>query len=262
MTNRVLAFAACLSVGAPTFAAPKRIQPPSATPEPPLAELLADLESEDPELRDAAACRLAERKPKPSRAVPVLVRAFSRQVRTSFEGLSGWAYCPDPHAHRWSWAYDPRDCVRMRSGQPAQRPLCRALNRLGGSELAARAVLDMLRSEPSLRFGHNEAVELLGCLGPEAVPTLRRGARDPNALIAYLDVRALGRVDPPSRKLLGFLEKLVEEQSGAIQQEAVRSAERVKSRLAEHDSAVRSCKEQASRLRVPAPARRAPVPPD
>ena len=87
------------------------------------------------------------------------------------------------------------------------------------------------RDEPGLRFVPADTADLLGALGPGAVPALSRAAvAEPNAQIRWIAVTALGKVDPTTKATRAALERVVAEQSGDVQQEAAHILEELASR--------------------------------
>jgi len=191
--------------------------------------LIDDLRDPSPDVRQSAACAIAERGREGERAVEALILALELDVRSTAPGSSrGGVSCYRPSARdlaRWK-SFEAMVAFMRRVyayGEESRRrlPVPWALRRTHGAERGAIAVVDLLRREPGLRFVPADAADLLGALGPGAVPALSRAAvAEPNAQIRWIAVMALGKVDPTTKATRAALERVVAEQSGDVQKEA------------------------------------------
>lgn len=206
-----------------------------------LQKWVEDLAEGDADARETAACHMAARGPAAGRAVPALMKALEREVRLTAPGprvRTGSCVVRDRELPPLTLVHGRPDPAsvdrRLRRREVLERrardPIPYALRRLHAGERAATSVLEMIRSEPGLRFVPRETASILGRLGPEAVPAFARALHDPNAQIRYLAVVALGEVDPASKSALAVLHQAVDEQSGDVQQEAAAALDTIENR--------------------------------
>lgn len=219
--------------------APRRSVEEERTAAEELDSLIEDLRDPAPDVRQRAACSIAERGAEGEKAVATLILALEQEVRSTAPGSPrGGVSCARP---------SPWDLARWKSfeamlafmrrvyvyGEEGRRrlPVPWALRRTHGAERGAIAVLSLLPREPGLRFVPADTADLLGALGPGAVPALSRAAvAEPNAQIRWIAVMALGKIDPTTKANRAAIERVVAEQSGDVQQEAAHVLEELGAR--------------------------------
>jgi HEAT repeat protein len=221
---------ACLALGAAT---------PRESALGDVSDLIAALA--DPATRPDAACDLVRRRNEAGRAVPALIDALEDEVRRTHDGWhAASCYAPITEKDRERMrrlrpeqraAYVLRHApwVAWRDRHPIDVPVATALRAIGGAELAVLAVLEMVRAEPSLRFDRRTCAHILADLGPEAAPALLRALRDPNALVRYLAILTLPRIEPLPKEVAPALERVVE-RDGDLRKEAAQALDAIRSR--------------------------------
>jgi hypothetical protein len=196
-----------------------------------LDRLIEDLGNPDPDVRQEAACAVGERGAEGGRAVEALIRALEMEVRSTAPGaLRGNVSCYGLSWARGRWKSFQEMVSDMRRANEARArrrlPVPWALHETHGAERAAAAVVNLLRREPGLRFVPADTADLLGALGPGAVPALSRAAAgEPNAQIRWIAVVALGRIEPTTKAAVAAIKRVLAEQSGEVQQEAAQVLE-------------------------------------
>jgi hypothetical protein len=107
-------------------------------------------------------------------------------------------------------------------------PVVSLIRQLRGEELTVRAVMRMVKQEPTLQFDHRFAFWYLAELGPDASPALERSVRDRNALARYLSVRAVARIDPLPKKTIAVLEQVAAHDSDDVRLAALEDLDRLR----------------------------------
>ena len=210
--------------------------------------LIAHLASPDATTQEDAACGLGRLGRTASRAVPALTAVLERQIVDSAV-LAEHARRPreGPLPYCQSIADEMREAdfrraIALLRGAPthvvgeaddsaiawAYGPVVWAIRQLGGSEAAGRELLDMFRRDPELRCDQRRVPELMGALGPKALPALEEGLRDEVTQVRYFAVQAIPSLRPLPPDAEKLLQRTIDWDVGDVRSAAVQGLEAVR----------------------------------